>query len=51
MKEVLVRIISGDGHVDDLFPFFLAFARQRYPMVVGMPQLERISDLAHPSMW
>ena len=51
LKEVLMGIISGEGHVDDLFPFFLAYARQRYPMLVGMPQLQRISDLAHPTKW
>ena len=39
------------GHVDDLFPYFLAYARWRYPEEASMTSLKEISDLTSPPAW
>ncbi|KAF4800346.1 ATP-dependent RNA helicase SUPV3L1, mitochondrial [Turdus rufiventris] len=40
-----------DGHVDDLFPFFLRHAKQIFPMLDCMDDLRKISDLRLPPNW
>ena len=39
------------GHVDDLFPYFLAYARWRYPEEASLTSLKKISDLTSPPAW
>jgi len=39
------------GHIDDLFPYFLAYARWRYPEEASMSSLKRVSDFTSPPAW
>ena len=39
------------GHVDDLFPYFMAYARWRFPEETSMTSLKKISDLTSPPAW
>ena len=39
------------GHVDDLFPYFMAYARWRFPEEASMTSLKKISDLTSPPAW
>jgi len=52
--ELLVTvadILAGTGHIDDLFPYFLAYARWRYPEEASMSSLKRVSDFTSPPAW
>ena len=51
LPKLLGDIIAGTAHVDDLFPYFLSHARQKYPAVTVVPQLQEISNLTQPHMW
>ncbi|XP_063290283.1 ATP-dependent RNA helicase SUPV3L1, mitochondrial [Pelobates fuscus] len=48
---ILNDICAGVGHVDDLFPFFMRYAKQIFPMLDCMDDLRRISDLRLPPNW
>ncbi|KAM5140701.1 ATP-dependent RNA helicase SUPV3L1, mitochondrial [Mantella aurantiaca] len=48
---VLNDICCGAGHVDDLFPFFMGYAKQVFPMLDCMDDLRKISDLRLPPNW
>jgi ATP-dependent RNA helicase SUPV3L1/SUV3 len=51
LPKLLGDIMAGSAHVDDLFPYFLSHARQKYPAVTVVPQLQEISNLTQPHMW
>ncbi|MGH0127912.1 UNVERIFIED_CONTAM: hypothetical protein FKN15_032742 [Acipenser sinensis] len=40
-----------DGHVDDLYPYFMRHAKQIFPMLDCMEDLRKISDLRVPANW
>lgn len=44
-------IISGYGHVTDLYPFFLNHAREAFPHLECHEELRKISDLGLPHNW
>ncbi|XP_055333988.1 ATP-dependent RNA helicase SUPV3L1, mitochondrial-like [Paramacrobiotus metropolitanus] len=44
-------LISGAGHIDDLFPYFLKHAKQCFPHLECMEDLRKISDLRSPANW
>lgn len=44
-------LLQGAGHVDDLFPFFLHHARQVFPHLECMEELQKISDSRSPATW
>ena len=44
-------VISGAGHTDDLFPFFLKHSKQCFPHLDCMDDLKKISDLRSPANW
>ncbi|CAF0843822.1 unnamed protein product [Adineta steineri] len=48
---VLSDIISGSGHVTDIFPYFLRHAREMFPHLSCMEDLKKISDLRDPANW
>ncbi|CAF3378316.1 unnamed protein product [Rotaria sp. Silwood1] len=46
---VFSDIISGSGHVTDIFPYFLRHAREMFPHLTCMEDLKKISDLRDPA--
>lgn len=44
-------ILSGHGHVTDLYPFFLSHAREAFPHLECHGELKKISDLGLPHNW
>lgn len=40
-----------EGHVDDLFPYFMKHAKTMFPHLDCMDDLQKISDLRHPANW
>lgn len=48
---ILSDIIQDAGHVDDLFPYFLRHAREIFPHLDCMEDLQKISDLRLPANW
>lgn len=43
--------MQGSGHIDDIFPYFLRFARKMFPHLDCMDDLKNISDLREPANW
>ncbi|KAK6177920.1 hypothetical protein SNE40_012786 [Patella caerulea] len=48
---VLSDILQNAGHVDDIFPYFLRHAKQTFPHLDCMEDLQNISDLRLPANW
>ncbi|CRL07148.1 CLUMA_CG020141, isoform A [Clunio marinus] len=48
---VLSDIVQGAGHVDDIFPYFLRYAKLIFPHLDCMDDLKQISDLRQPANW
>ncbi|CAF0847154.1 unnamed protein product, partial [Rotaria sordida] len=48
---VFSDIISGPGHVTDIFPYFLRHAQEMFPHLTCMEDLKKISDLRDPANW
>src|SRR6218665_23712 len=48
---ILNDILHGSGHVDDLFPSFLKYAKQIFPHIDCLDDLKKISDLRLPPNW
>ncbi|XP_077992177.1 ATP-dependent RNA helicase SUPV3L1, mitochondrial-like [Glandiceps talaboti] len=46
---ILSDILSDNGHIDDIFPYFYQHARQVFPMLDCMDDLKKISDLTTPA--
>ncbi|XP_070539645.1 ATP-dependent RNA helicase SUPV3L1, mitochondrial-like [Ptychodera flava] len=46
---ILSDIMSGSGHIDDIFPYFMQHSRQVFPMLDCMDDLKKISDLTSPA--
>ncbi|KFD59036.1 hypothetical protein M514_00199 [Trichuris suis] len=44
-------ILQSSRHVDDLFPLFLKHARQVFPHLECLEELQKISDLRLPQHW
>lgn len=44
-------LIRGSGHVTDIFPYFLQHAKQVFPHLECMDELQKISDLRLPANW
>ncbi|XP_037574905.1 ATP-dependent RNA helicase SUV3 homolog, mitochondrial [Dermacentor silvarum] len=44
-------LLQGGRHLDDLVPYFLQHARQIFPHLECMEELQKISDLRHPGNW
>ena len=40
-----------EGHIDDLFPYFMKHAKTMFPHLDCMDDLQKISDLRHPANW
>ena len=51
LSPVVQKIERGDGHVDDLWPYFLTFAQVEFPIVDRYDSLKNLSDLTVPSDW
>eukprot|EP00118_Oscarella_pearsei_P017467 m.173125 g.173125 ORF g.173125 m.173125 type:complete len:172 (+) comp39093_c0_seq8:17-532(+) len=51
LKQAVLEISEGKGHVVDLFSHFLAFAKTAYPVVDCHDELKFISDLTKPTDW
>ncbi|KAM4605799.1 ATP-dependent RNA helicase SUPV3L1, mitochondrial-like isoform 1-T1 [Discoglossus pictus] len=51
LHVILNDICCGVGHVDDLYPFFMRYAKQIFPMLDCMDDLRKISDLRLPPNW
>ena len=47
----LSDIINGDGHVDDLFPYFYQHATTMFPHLTCLEELKTICDLSRPMNW
>lgn len=48
---IVSDILQGAGHVDDIFPCFLRYARKMFPHLDCMDDLKHISDLRTPANW
>ncbi|XP_064466050.1 ATP-dependent RNA helicase SUPV3L1, mitochondrial-like isoform X2 [Ornithodoros turicata] len=48
---VFSDLLQGGSHVDDLFPYFLQHAKQIFPHLECMEELQKISDLRLPGNW
>ncbi len=44
-------ILQGAGHVTDVLPFFLRYAKKMFPHLECMDDLKQISDLRNPANW
>lgn len=44
-------ICCGAGHTDDIYPYFMRYAKQIFPMLDCMDDLRKISDLRLPAYW
>lgn len=51
LHVVISDILQGVGHEDDIFPYFLRYAKQMYPHLECMDELRQISDLRTPANW
>lgn len=51
MHIIVSDILQGYGHVDDIFPYFLRYARKMFPHLNCMDDLKQISDLRTPANW
>lgn len=51
LHVVLSDILQEAGHVDELFPYFLRHAKQMFPHLDCMEELQKISDLRLPPNW
>jgi ATP-dependent RNA helicase SUPV3L1/SUV3 len=51
LHVILSDILQSAGHVDDIFPFFIRFAKQMFPHLECMEDLQKISDLRQPANW
>ncbi|XP_074601092.1 suv3 RNA helicase [Brevipalpus obovatus] len=51
LHMVFCDILDGDGHVDDLYPFFVKHAREIFPHLECIDELRKISDLRLPPNW
>lgn len=47
----LSDILQNAGHLDDIFPYFLRYARSVFPHLECMDDLKKISDLRTPANW
>lgn len=47
----LNNVNNGEAHIVDLFPYFLKHARELYPHISCVNELEKISDLTTPAYW
>ncbi|XP_065210231.1 ATP-dependent RNA helicase SUV3 homolog, mitochondrial [Planococcus citri] len=47
----LSDVLQGAGHVSDIFPYFLRFAKKMFPHLECMDDLRKISDLRSPPNW
>ncbi|XP_046734064.1 ATP-dependent RNA helicase SUV3 homolog, mitochondrial [Diprion similis] len=48
---VISDILQGAGHVDDIFPYFMRYAKQTFPHIDCIDDLKKISDLRTPANW
>ncbi|KAK3573408.1 hypothetical protein QTP86_024701 [Hemibagrus guttatus] len=48
---ILSDICYGAGHIDDIFPYFMRYAKQIFPMLDCIDDLRKISDLRVPVNW
>lgn len=48
---VISDILQNSRHCDDLYPYFMAHARDVYPHLNCMDDLRKISDLRTPANW
>jgi ATP-dependent RNA helicase SUPV3L1/SUV3 len=51
ISPIVYNIQTGSGRVDDLWPYFLQFAKQHFPVVGSYDDLRNLSDLTVPSDW
>ena len=51
-RQNAIWVIFSEGKsVDELFPYFLAFAKKIYPQFEFQKDLQLISDLTQPANW
>ncbi|XP_046850999.1 ATP-dependent RNA helicase SUPV3L1, mitochondrial-like [Xenia sp. Carnegie-2017] len=48
LYNILYEIQSGIGHIDDILPFFLSYAKRLYPVLDCLEDLKEISDFRGP---
>lgn len=48
---VFSDLLQGGRHLDDLVPYFLQHAKQTFPHLECMEELQKISDLRLPANW
>ncbi|KAH0550032.1 ATP-dependent RNA helicase SUV3 homolog, mitochondrial isoform X1 [Cotesia glomerata] len=51
LHVIISDLIKGSGHVLDIYPYFMRFAKEMYPHLNCMPDLIQISDLRNPAKW
>lgn len=51
LHVVFSDLLQGGSHVDDLFPYYLQHAKQIFPHLECMEELQKISDLRLPANW
>ena len=44
-------LIQDQGHVDDLYPFFLNYARETNPLLENKEDIDKLSDFTNPASW
>ncbi|OQR74704.1 ATP-dependent RNA helicase SUV3 -like protein [Tropilaelaps mercedesae] len=44
-------LLQGSGHITDIFPYFMQHAKQVFPHLDCMEELQKISDLRLPANW
>ena len=47
----LSDIVNGDGHIDDMFPYFYQHATTMFPHLTCLEELKTICDLRRPMNW
>lgn len=47
----LTSFIVSQGHIDDIYPYFMRHAKQIFPMLDCLDDLRKISDLRVPVNW
>lgn len=49
LYNILYELQNGIGHVDDLLPYFLSYAKRLYPVLDCLEELQEISDFRGPA--
>ena len=51
LHVTLSDIINGEGHIDDMFPYFYQHATTMFPHLTCLEELKTICDLRRPMNW